>query len=297
MKHVLRITFLLLAAPLLAAAQDWSEVKITATPLTEQVVLLEGRGGNMVAFHTEEGVFLIDGQFAELNDKIRDAIAAYSDMPVRFLLNTHWHGDHTGGNAAFAGQGATIIAHERVRDRLASGGRVEYFDRDVPPQPEAAIPQIVFTTDVSIPFAGQEISVMHVPAAHTDGDAIVYFKDQDVLHMGDVYFAGQFPFVDLGSGGSVSGVIDACDRALAIAGDSTRVVPGHGPLSNRAELKAWTDMLRDVHAKVAALKSEGAGLETVVAEAASITGPYEEAYAKGFISAKDLLSFIWYSLP
>ncbi|MFP6816792.1 MAG: MBL fold metallo-hydrolase [Pseudomonadales bacterium] len=197
--------------------------------------------------------------------KIRNAIAAVSDQPVGFLINTHWHGDHAGGNEQFGGAGAVIIAHDNARARLqsgASGGPIGV----VPPAPHAALPIVTFADSITVHLNGHELNAVHAPAAHTDGDVVIYFKDVNVVHMGDVFFNRRYPFIDSGSGGSLAGFITAQEAVLARIDDATRIIPGHGPLASRADLERAVNVLKTVRDRVAALIVNGGSEEDAVAQ-------------------------------
>ncbi|MBC8022522.1 MAG: MBL fold metallo-hydrolase [Burkholderiales bacterium] len=270
----------LLALP--AAAQDFSKVEIRTTKLGDTTYLMEGAGGNLGLSIGEDAVFLIDDQFAPLSERITAAIAKLTSKPVRFVLNTHWHVDHTGGNENFGKAGAVLIAHENVRKRMSSEQFIEFVQSRQAPFPKAALPVVTFAQSVTFHLNGDEMRVMHVPRAHTDGDAIVHLVKSDVIHMGDIYWNGLYPFIDTSSGGTVDGVIAGCDQALAIAGDATRIIPGHGPgLSNKAELKAYRDMLATVAARVKKLVAEGRKVDEI--KAAKVSAEYDEKWGKAFI--------------
>jgi glyoxylase-like metal-dependent hydrolase (beta-lactamase superfamily II) len=283
---------LLLALALPAAAQqDFSAVEIKATALRGGLHMLVGRGGNLVVSAGTDGVYLIDDQYAPLVPKIRAAIAAISEQPVRFVINTHWHGDHTGGNEAFGGSGSVIVAHDNVRRRMSTEQVIKLFGNTVPPAPAAALPVLTFTEQVSLHFNGDTADVIHVAHAHTDGDAFVHFRAANVLHMGDLYFNGLYPFIDTGSGGDIDGLIAALDRALALADDQTQIVPGHGPLSNKAEMAAYRTMLDGFRSAIRALKTEGRTLEQ--AQAAAPTAAFDEKLGGAFIKPAQLVAFIY----
>jgi glyoxylase-like metal-dependent hydrolase (beta-lactamase superfamily II) len=269
------------AAGLPAGAQDFSKVEITSTKLSETTYMMEGSGGNLGLSVGEDAVVLIDDQFAPLSERITAAIARLTPKPVRFVLNTHWHYDHTGGNENFGKAGAIIVAHENVRNRMSSDQFIEFFKQKIPASPRGALPVVTFAGSVSLHLNGEEMRVVHVPRAHTDGDAMVHFVQSDVIHMGDVYFNGMYPFIDTSSGGTIQGMIAGCDRALAIAKDSTRIIPGHGPLSNKAELKAYRDMLAAVADRIGKLVGEGKTPEQIAA--AKPTADFDEKWGKGFI--------------
>lgn len=285
----------LLAIPATATAQgDMADVEIEVKPLTDQVAVLYGRGGNIGVSHGEDGVFLIDDQYAPLTDRIRAAVAELSEEPVRFVVNTHWHGDHTGGNENLGEAGAVIVAHENVRERMSTDQFMKAFDRTVPASPKAALPVITFDDSVTFHLNGDTVRVYHVANGHTDGDSIVDFEQADVLHMGDIFFNSGYPFIDRGSGGDVEGMIRAAERGLEIAGDETRIIPGHGELTDRDGLEAYHAMLTKVTDRVRSLMAEGKTLEEI--QAAGVTSEFDERWAGAFIDAERFLSFVHASL-
>jgi glyoxylase-like metal-dependent hydrolase (beta-lactamase superfamily II) len=209
---------------------------------------------------------LVDDQFAPLAPRILAAVKALQDAPVRFVINTHWHLDHTGGNEPFGTGGALIVAHTNVRRRMSTTQFIAAFQREVPPAPAIALPVVTFDDGVTLHWNGEEIAVEHVPPAHTDGDALVWFRTANAVHTGDTYVSGRFPFVDVSSGGSLAGVISAAEGVLARASPETKIIPGHGPLSNAAELRVWREMLVDVQGRVNAALAAGKTLEAFSAE-------------------------------
>jgi len=291
------VAALILAAspiPRLAAQQDMSDVEIETHLVSDGVWMLVGQGGNIGVSAGEDGIFLIDDQYAPLTEKIRAAVAKINDRPIRFVLNTHWHGDHTGGNENLGTAGALLVAHENVRERMSVEQFMERFDRTVPASPEAALPVVTYTDAVTFHLNGDEIHAFHVAPAHTDGDSVVHFRKANVLHMGDVFFHGMYPFIDLGSGGSAQGVLDAVNRALELADAETKVIPGHGPLADKPALTAYRDMLADVIGKVEALAAEGKSLEEV--QAAKPSAAHDEALGGGFIKPDDFVATVYESV-
>ena len=266
---------------LCAQAQDFSKVEIKTTKLGDTAYMMEGAGGNLGLSIGDDAVFLIDDDFAPLSGKITAAIAKLTAKPIKFILNTHWHYDHTGGNENFGKSGAIIVAHENVRKRMSSEQFIEFMRTNVPASPRAALPLVTFASSVSFFVNGEELRAIHVAPAHTDGDAIVRFVKSDVIHMGDTYFNGMYPFIDTSSGGTIDGVVAACDQALAIASDSTKIIPGHGPLSGKAELKAYRDMVATVAARIRKMLADGRKLEDITASDA--TADFDEKWGKGFI--------------
>jgi cyclase len=244
--------------PLAAAQQkepDWSKVEIKITKVSGNIYMLEGQGGNIAASVGEDGIVIVDDEFAPLAEKIQAALKNLSitDKPVRFVINTHYHGDHTGGNVPFATSGSTVIAQDNVRKRLASGGTAGNggsIKMEVKPTEKAALPIITFEHDVTVHLNGEDIRALHFPSGHTDGDAIIFFPKNNVVHMGDDFVRYGFPFIDVASGGSVQGMIDGVEKAAAQLPADVKVIPGHGAISNLDDVRAYVKMLRETTAAV-----------------------------------------------
>lgn len=290
---VLAVLLALPAGPL-TAQQDFSQVEITSQKLAEGIWMLQGAGGNLGLSAGEDGAFLIDDQFAPLTEKIQAAVAKVSDKPVRFVFNTHWHFDHTGGNENFGKAGVLIVAHDNVRERMSVDQVMEAFNRTVEAAPDVALPVITFAHDVKFHLNGDTIHAFHVPPAHTDGDSIIHFETADVIHMGDVFFNGGYPFIDVGSGGSIEGVIHAVNKVLAMSDADTKIIPGHGPLASRADLVGYRDMLDEVRARIASMIAEGKTLEEI--QAAKPTADLDETWGKGFINGEQFIAIAHSSL-
>ena len=271
-----------------ARAQGFEDVRIQTVAAAPGVYMLMGRGGNLGVSVGEDGVFLVDDQFAPLTSRIQAAIAGLSDMPIRFVLNTHWHPDHTGGNENLGRAGALIVAHDNVRTRMSRSVR------RTPASPSGALPVVTFRQRVTFHMNGLEIHAFHVEPAHTDGDAIVQFRNANVVHMGDTYFNGRYPFIDLASGGSVDGTIAAVERALPLMNEKTRVIPGHGPLSNRTELEAYRNMLVLVRDRVRAAIARGQTLEQVLADRP--TREFDPKWGGSFVSPERFIRALYADL-
>src|SRR5687767_10399330 len=239
--------FLLLALAVTAGSavaqdRDFSKVEIKATKVAGNVYLLEGAGGNIGVSVGEDGILIVDDQFAPLADKIRASLKSLNQGKLRFVLNTHWHFDHTGGNAVF-GQEASIIAHDNVRKRMSTEQRSEFFKQSFPASPKPALPVITFDQSLTVHFNGEEIRAIHFPQGHTDGDSIIFFTKSNVVHLGDDFFSGSFPFVDLDSGGSVEGLTKNIAELITKIPADAKLIPGHGPISTLDDLKAYHRML------------------------------------------------------
>jgi cyclase len=224
------------------AQQDFSKVEIKAEKVAGNVYVLQGAGGNIGVSVGSDGILIVDDQYAPLADKIKAALKTLSEGKLKFVLNTHWHGDHTGGNVVF-GPEAPVIAHDNVRKRLSTEQRIELFKSTVPASPKEAWPVITFGQSLSVHFNGEEIKVIHFPQGHTDGDSVIFFTNSNVVHMGDDFFAGRFPFVDLGSGGSVEGLTKNIGEILGKLPAGVKLIPGHGPISTADDLKLYHRML------------------------------------------------------
>ncbi len=271
----------LTALPVAAQQQDFSKIEISTTAVRDNIYMLQGSGGNIGVLTGPDGVVLIDDQYAPLSEKISAAVAKLSDQPVRVLLNTHWHGDHTGGNEDFAQAGAMIVAHDNVRLRMSSSFFSDFFQQQVPASPPAALPVVTFASEVTLHLNGQTIAVVHVPNAHTDGDAIIFFEQANVVHMGDTYFNGFYPYIDNNSKGSLPGMIAAINAALPAINDDTRIIPGHGPLADKAELLEFRDMLQTVAERIQSLLEQGKSPAEIVA--AKPSAEFDARWGQGFI--------------
>ena len=273
------------------AQQNFDKVEIKTEKLSPTTFVLFGAGGNVGVSVGEDALFIIDDQYAPLSPKILAALKQLSDKPIKFVLNTHWHGDHTGGNENMGKGGALIVAHDNVRKRMSTEQFIALFKSKVPPSPKVALPVVTFSTDVTFHINGDEVYGFHVPKAHTDGDTVVHFKKSNVIHMGDVFFNGWYPFIDVSSGGSPEGVIAAADRVLAMSDDNTKIIPGHGPVAGKGDLKAYRDMLASVSGRVKALMKEGKKLDEI--KAAKPSAEFDEKWGKAFIKADAFIEMLF----
>lgn len=259
MRHLLASAALIASGPVLA--QDLSKVEIKTEQVAPGVAVLFGAGGNIGVSYGEDGTILIDDQFAPLTEKIQTAVSTLGAQPVKFLVNTHWHYDHTGGNENLGKANAVIMAHDNVRVRMAAG------QGNQKPAAKVALPVVTYADGLKLHLNGEEVRVMHMPAGHTDGDSIVHWTKSNVIHMGDLFFLRMsFPFVDASSGGNVRGIVAAADKVLAIADDQTKIIPGHGPVATKADLQQYRNMVAEIVAKVETGIKAGKTIEQIRAE-------------------------------
>lgn len=291
MRMILPALIALIASPA-CAQQDLSKAEIKVEKLAPGVAVLFGAGGNIGLSYGEDGNVLVDDQFAPLTGKILAAVKGVDPDPVKFVVNTHWHGDHTGGNENLGKAGAVIVAHDNVRRRMSVDQFSKRFGKTAA-SPKSALPVVTFGQGVTLNLNGDELQIVHVRNAHTDGDSLVYWRKAKVLHMGDTFFHKvSLPFIDLDSGGSIDGAIAAVRTALGLAAPDTKIIPGHGPVATRAELEAYLAMLVDIRAKIASAKAAGKSLDQI--KAANPAKPYE--VANGFISADAFAETVLQSL-
>lgn len=278
----LLLTGISAAATVMAQDDRFANVTIETVPVTGNISMLIGSGGNIGVSIGADGLLIIDDQYAPLAAKIRAALSQLGSDTPKFLLNTHFHGDHTGGNADF-GAASIIIAHENVRGRLVAED-----------SPSSALPVITFDDDVTVHFNGENITLIHMPRGHTDTDSVVMFEESNVVHMGDHFFNGGFPFVDLASGGTVQGYISNLEKALSWIDDDTSVIPGHGPLGTKADLLAFYNVVKDTSTTIRVMKSQGVSVEEAVAE--GLSSEYE-SWGQGFINEQRWIETVYASYP
>ena len=285
---------LLLALPAALAAQNFDTIQIRSQQLRGGVYVLTGSGGNIGLSIGDDMAFVIDDQYAPLSSKILAHIATLTNKPVKFVVNTHWHGDHTGGNENMGKAGAILIAHDNVRKRMSTEQFNALFNNRTPASPAGALPIITFSDSTSFYVNGETVVAFHVAPAHTDGDVVIHFTNADVVHMGDTFFTSGYPFVDLSSGGSVIGYIGAADRVLAMCGPNTIVIPGHGAVSNCAGLKEWRNMIVTIRDRVQAAMKKGSTLAQI--KTAGVSKEFDDRWGKGFIKPDVFAEMVYRSL-
>ena len=276
-------------------SQNSDDVKINAAKVTDNIYMLQGQGGNIGLFFGKNGVFLIDDQFAPLHDKITAKIKELSGSLVpensnMYVINTHFHGDHTGGNELMGKSGAVIIAHENVRIKLPVEQVNKFFNSTTPAMPPDGLPVITFTTDLTFHLNDDSVNIYHVPSAHTDGDAIVHFTKANVIHSGDIIFTNTYPFIDIDKGGSVAGTIAAAKRILSMCNAETKIIPGHGNLTDKAGLEKYIKMLSSILERVKQMAAAGKSLDEI--KAAQPTAEFDADY-NGFISNDGFLGIVY----
>lgn len=272
----------------LQAAED---VKIKTIPVADNIFMLTGKGGNIGLFTGDDGTFIIDDQFAPLTQKILKAVKAAGGETPRFLINTHFHGDHTGGNENLGKEGALIVAHDNVRVRMLSGAFIKAFGVKISPAEKEALPVMTFSKDMQFHINNESVKAIHAPAAHTDGDSFIHFKNANVIHADDTFFNGFYPFIDADHGGSLPGMIKATDAMLAITDSYSKIIPGHGPLADRNDLQAYRDMLNTAYNRLLKLKNEGVSVEDAI-----IKAPLEDLEAQwggGIFKGEKWISIVY----
>ena len=299
MRRLLLLFLLGAAVFAVAQDQDFSKVQIKVTKVSGNIYMLQGSGGNIAASVGEDGIVIVDDQYAPLADKIAAALKGIgvTDKPVRFVINTHYHGDHTGGNLPFATNGSTVIAQDNVRKRLETGGKAGIgtaMSMDQPAQPKGALPIITFDHDVTVHLNGEDIRALHFSGGHTDGDAIVFFPKANVVHMGDDFVRYGYPFIDVNAGGSVQGMIAACDKVANVLPSDVKVIPGHGDLANIGDVRDYSVMLRETRSVVQGAINSGKTPEQMKKE--KILAAWDAKYGKGSITPDLFIETLYNSL-
>jgi glyoxylase-like metal-dependent hydrolase (beta-lactamase superfamily II) len=292
MRFLLLVT-LFLASINSTSAQD-KAVEFTTFQLSDTVYMLTGSGGNVGISAGEDGLYIIDDQVKPVTSQLLQAIRKISNQPIRFVINTHYHGDHTGGNETIGGAGAVIIAHDNIRKRMTTGQVSTFMQSTTPPYAGQALPLVTFNDRMSLHLNGETATAYYVANGHTDGDSIMHFPVSNVIHMGDMYFNTLYPYVDLDAGGSIQGMVVAADLALSMADESTRIIPGHGPLAMAEDLKNYRDFLIKASTNVQALIDQGMNLQQIIA--AKPTEEWDEALGKTWIIPAQFVTFIYNSL-
>jgi cyclase len=284
----------LTVVPGLLLAQNFDTVTVRAQHLRGGVYMLTGSGGNMGLSVGDDAAFLVDDQFAPLTAKIIAAVAGVTSKPIKFVVNTHWHFDHTGGNENLGKAGALLVAHNNVRKRMSTDQFMAQMNRRVPASPAVALPVVTFTDSITFHINGDELVAVHVPPAHTDGDVLVYFTKADVIHMGDTFMTVSYPFIDLSSGGTADGFVTAADRALSVCGAQTIIIPGHGPVTNCDGLRTWRTVIATVRDRVRAEMQKGRTLDQI--KAAGLSKEFDDRWGRGFIQPAAFVESVYRSL-
>jgi cyclase len=291
MIRTISIAIALASVFMTALSQAQDDVKIQTHTVTQQIYMLEGKGGNIGVFLGKDGTFVVDDQFAPLSEKILKAIQALGGDVPKFLINTHFHGDHTGGNEHFGKAGALIVAHHNVRERLVNGSFIAAFKMKAEPGAKVALPVLTFSESMHFHINDESVEAHHVPRAHTDGDSFIHFKNSNVVHAGDLFFNGFYPFIDAAHGGSVKGMIAGVDKILAMTDANSKIIPGHGPLADKAQLQAFRDMLATAYSRLLKLKNSGVTAEDAVA--AQPLADLEAAWGDGFLTGDRWISIVY----
>lgn len=292
MKRILLLAVLFFVMASVYAQEKKPEFSVSQ--LSDSVYMLKGRGGNVAVSNGDDGLYIVDDQVKPVTSQLLQAIRQISDNPIRFVINTHYHGDHTGGNETIGKSGAVIIAHDNNRKRMNSEQFSSFMQRTTPPSTEAALPVVTFNDQMSLHLNGETVTAYHVAHGHTDGDIIIHFPASNVIHMGDMYFNTLYPYVDLDAGGSIQGMVRAADLALSLADDKTRIIPGHGPLATTDDLRNYRDMLIKAIANVQTLIDKDKNLQEIIT--AKPTAEWDEQMGKTWITPAEFVTFIYNSL-
>ena len=293
-RYFLVFLSILISSGTQAQEDKYAGVEIKTHQVAPGIYMLVGEGGNIGVSAGADGVFMIDDQFAPLTGKITAAVAALSDQPVRFLVNTHWHYDHSGGNENLGNQGVLIMAHDNVYERMSRDTEIAAFNTVVPASPKVALPVITFNDNVTFHLNGEEIRVVHYRNSHTDGDSVIHFRNANVVHTGDIWFNGFYPFIDISSGGSIDGVISSIRTLINLVDDDTRIIPGHGPLGDKQGMQGYLEMLEAVRDRMNRLIAEGKSLEEIIE--LKPNADYDATLGSGFINPDKFLQILYSDL-
>ncbi len=290
-KNISLLSLLIIGFFFTAATIHADTQNITPTPITKQIFMIKGEGGNIGVFIGEDGTFLIDDQFAPLTEKIVGAIKSVGGEHPKFLINTHYHGDHTGGNEKLGKGGTLIFSHHNVRERLSTGSFLAAFNMKHAPLKKEGLPVVTFSEDINFHLNGDTVHAIHVPHAHTDGDSFIYFENANVIHAGDFFFNGFYPFIDVNHGGSLKGMIQAVDKVLSLADSKTKIIAGHGPVGNKADLSRYRQMLQTAYKRLSKLKA--GGMSAKEAAAAKPLADLEPKWGKGLFTGDRWIEIIY----
>jgi cyclase len=288
MKFFSALVFTLISAA--AFSQNFDTVQVRPQKLTEKIYMLKGSGGNIGLLTGSDGLLMIDDQFAPLSEKIATVIKNIDAGQIRFLLNTHIHGDHTGGNENFKNKGVTIVAHDVVRERMSKESLDPRTQAKVPARPKAALPEVTFADRMNFHLNDEDIELYHFTNGHTDGDVVIRFVKANVYHVGDLFNRTSFPFIDGTNGGNFAGLLANFDKILALVDDNAKIIPGHGNLATKADVKAYRDMLYDLHTNVVKAMKSGKKVEDI--PALNLTAKYDDTFGKGFVKGKDFIIIV-----
>jgi cyclase len=276
-------------------AQKFEDVEIAINQLTNGTYMLVGKGGNIGLSIGNDGVLLIDLQFQQLTNKILSSINNITNKPIKFVINTHWHQDHSGGNENLVKEeGAIIVAHEAVRERLSTKQFVDFLDREYQPSPINGLPSITYNKSITLYFNDDKIDIYHLPNSHTDGDSIIYFNKNNIVHTGDIFINGRYPFIDQSSDGSIDGLIRGIEQIISIINNETKIIPGHGLIANIDDLQEYLIMLKDIRQQVQTMVNNSANLEQIIKS--GIAANYDSSYSDSFINSEDFLGFVYNDL-
>jgi cyclase len=290
MKQTLLLLAFVISLSLANGQGNMDTVKIRPEKLTENIYMLKGSGGNIGVLTGKDGILMIDDQFLPLGAKIKEAISALDNGTIRFTINTHVHGDHTGSNEYFKQLGSTIIAHDLVRERMTTEQVNKAMNRTTPPRDKDAYPIVTFADKLNLHLNDQDIELIHFDPGHTDGDIVIHFKQANVFHMGDVFVTYGYPFIDVSSGGNIIGLISSLDKVMSYMNDQSIVIPGHGNRSTKADVKKYRDRLASIRDEVAAALKKGKKPEEL--PGLGITDKYDAEWGKGFFKGKDFVLLV-----